>query len=186
METMKAARWALSVVLATSLMTASPSAQGAPRKDFQIALDILTAVLNYDRYTIFDDVSANVKDGVATLTGKVTQPDKRTEIEKRVQRIKGVSAVRNQIEVLPPSKFDEDLRIRVANTIYNNSAFWQYSTLDKPPIHILVEGSHVTLTGVVRSDLDKKLAQSLAMQAGAGNLTNKLQTEAEARQGLEK
>ena len=44
----------------------------------------------------------------------------------------------------------------------------------------------MTLSGTVRSDLDKKLAHSLAMQAGAGNVTNKLLTDAEARQALER
>jgi osmotically-inducible protein OsmY len=157
-----------------------------PRKDFQIALDIVSTVTDYDRYGIFDDVTANVREGVVTLSGKVTLPDKRDEIEKRVKKIKGVGAVRNQIEVLPPSKFDEELRVRVANTIYQNSSFWAYSTLRNPPIHIIVEGNHVTLAGIVHSDVDRKLAQSLAMQAGAGQLTNSLKTDAEAREALER
>jgi osmotically-inducible protein OsmY len=191
MEMMKAPRILLGLVLATTLTSLTSaavdlSAQAAPRKDFQIALDILSTVLGYNQYEIFDDVTANVKDGVATLTGKVTRPYKKDEIEKRVKRVRGVTSVRNEIEVLPPSKFDEQMRIRIADAIYTNSAFWQYSTLQNPPIHILVEGSQVTLVGTVRSELDKKLAQSLAMQVGAGAITNKLLTEAEARQGLER
>ena len=139
---MKAMKTVVGLVLAASVVvTATASAQGAPRKDFQIAMDILTTVTEYDEYTIFDDLQAHVKDGVATLTGKVTMPYKRTEIEKRVKRIKGITSVRNRIEVLPPSKFDDEVRARVANAIYNNSNFWQYSTLRDPPIHILVEGS---------------------------------------------
>ena len=162
-------------------------AQAAPpRKDFQIALDILNTVNAYDRYQIFDDVTVNVRDGVATLTGKVTAANKKNDIEKRVQKVKGVTAVRNQIVVLPPSKFDDDLRSRIADTIYGNSNFYQYAQQEKPPIHILVEGNSVTLTGIVRSDVDRKLAQSLAMQAGAGKLTNNLKTDAEAREALEK
>ncbi len=157
-----------------------------PRKDFQIALEILSTVTTYDQYGIFDDVTVNVKDGVATLTGKVTLPSKRNEIEKRVTKIKGVSSVRNQIEVLPPSKFNEELRVRIGNTIYGDSNFWAYSTLRNPPIHIIVEGNRVTLAGIVHSDLDRKLAQSLAMQAGAGQVTNNLKTDAEAREALEK
>jgi len=185
---MRATGWRrnLALTLLAGVLSTSLAAQGAPRKDFQIALDIYNVVMNYDRYSIFDDVTAHVKDGNATLTGKVTRQDIKTEIEKRVKKIKGVVAVKNEIGVLPPSKFDEELRVRVAGTIYNNTAFWHYSTLEKPPIHIIVEGSKVTLTGTVRSDTDRKLAQSLAMQAGAGNITNKLMTEAEARQSLEK
>ena len=175
----------LSSVLAAALAT-SLAAQATPRKDFQIALDVLNSVLNYDRYTIYDDVSANVKEGHVTLTGKVIRQDVKSEIEKRVKKIKGVVTVKNDIGVLPASKFDDELRVRIAGAIYNNTAFWHYSTLVNPPIHIIVEGSQVMLTGTVRSDTDKKLAQSLAMQAGAANITNRLMTEAEARQSLEK
>ena len=131
-------------------------------------------------------MTVNVKDGVTSLYGKVTMPYKRDEIEKRVKKVRGVSSVRNQIEVLPPSKFDEELRVRIANTIYNNQNFWAYATLDKKPIHIIAEGNKVTLSGIVHSDLDRKLAQSLAMQAGAGQVINNLKTDVEARQSMER
>jgi osmotically-inducible protein OsmY len=184
---MKTGRTTLGVLLIASAITIQGSlATAGQRKDFQVALDILNTVNAYDRYGIFDDVTVNVREGTVTLTGKVTQPDKRNEIEKRVKKVKGVSVVRNQIDVLPPSKFDEDLRVQIANTIYSNSNFWSYSTLEKPPIHIIVEGNHVTLAGIVHSDVDRKLAQSLAMQAGAAHVTNSLKTDAEDRESLEK
>ena len=50
----------------------------------------------YTQFTIFDDVSASVKDGVVTLTGKVTMPYKRDDIEKRVAKVDGVREVRDQ------------------------------------------------------------------------------------------
>ena len=156
----------------------------AQRKDYQIALDILSVVTEYDDYTIFDDVTANVKEGVVTLYGKVTMPYKHDEIEKRVKKLKGVTEVRNQIVVMPPSRFDDELRVHVMNAIYNNGNFIDYAQLRKPPIHIIVEGTHVTLSGVVHSVTDRKLAQSLAMQAGAGTVTNNLKTDAEARAEL--
>ena len=54
------------------------------RKDLQVFKDVATSVNRYTQFTIFDDVSASVKDGVVTLTGKVTMPYKRDDIEKRV------------------------------------------------------------------------------------------------------
>jgi osmotically-inducible protein OsmY len=184
---MKTSRMTFGLLLvAWTLAAPNPSAAGGQRKDFQIAVDILSTVNDYDRYGIFDDVTVNVRTGAATLTGKVTLPAKRDEIEKRVRRVRGVSTVRNEIEVLPPSKFDEDLRVRIANMIYGNGNFWQYATLEKPPIHIVVQGNQVTLAGIVHSEVDRKLAQSLAMQAGAGKVTNNLKTDAEARESLEK
>ena len=105
-------------------------------------------------FTIFDSVDANVKDGVVTLTGRVTMPYKRDDIEKRVAKIDGVREVRDEIAVLPVSQFDDQLRYRIARAIYSNPNFWNYAIMADPPIHIVVEHSRVTLTGVVQSDVD--------------------------------
>src|SRR3954470_10271461 len=55
-----------------------------------------------------------------------------------------------------------------------------------PPIHIVVERGRVTLTGVVQSNVERMLAQSLAAQFGAFSVTNALKTDAEMRDLLEK
>src|SRR6266566_4297154 len=78
-----------SFVAALVLCAASAFAQ-SERKDLQVFNDISTAVNRYAFFTIFDDVSANMESGTVTLTGKVTQPYKRDEIEKRVAKIAGV------------------------------------------------------------------------------------------------
>jgi len=44
----------------------------------------------------------------------------------------------------------------------------------------------VTLTGIVQSEVDRMLARSLVRQDGVLSVTNKLETEAEARERLEK
>src|SRR5213596_3440855 len=93
------------------------------RKDFQIFKDVATSVDRYTQFTIFDDVSASVKDGVVTLTGKVTMPFKRDDIAKRVAAVAGVRTVQDQIDVLPVSQFDDDLRLRIARSIYGNANF---------------------------------------------------------------
>ena len=101
----------------------------------------------YPQFTIFDDVSAVVADGVVTLKGKVTMPFKKHDIEKRVAKVPGVTHVENRIGVLPVSQFDDELRYAVARAIYGSSAFWHYASMVNPPIHIIVEGGRVTLTG---------------------------------------
>ena len=156
------------------------------RKDFQVFKDIATSVERYTQFTIFDDVSASVKDGVVTLSGKVTMPYKRSDIAKRVAKIDGVREVRDQITVLPVSRFDDELRYQIARSIYNHSNFWNYAIMPNPPIHIVVERGRVTLTGVVQSPVDRMLAQSLATQFGAFSVTNALKTDAEVRDALEK
>ncbi|OLC42525.1 MAG: hypothetical protein AUH43_22425 [Acidobacteria bacterium 13_1_40CM_65_14] len=156
------------------------------RKDFQILKDVATSVERYTQFTIFDDVSASVKDGVVTLTGKVTMPYKRDDIGKRVAKIDGVRSVRNEIADLPVSQFDDELRYRIARAIYGNSNFWNYAIMPNPPIHIIVEHGRVTLTGVVGSDVDRMLARSLASQFGAFSVKMDLKTDAEVREALEK
>src|SRR4249920_197848 len=169
-------------------VTASAALAGSiePRKDFQVFKDVAASVDRYTQFTIFDDVNASVKDGVVTLTGKVTMPYKRDDIEKRVGKVAGVQSVVDKIEVLPVSQFDEELRYRIARSIYGHSNFWNYAIMPNPPIHIVVEHGRVTLTGVVNSDVDRMLARSLATQFGALSVTNALKTDAEIGDGLAK
>lgn len=158
----------------------------AQPKDFQILKDVAASVDGYTQFTIFDDISAGVKDGVVTLTGKVTMPYKRNDIEKRIAKVAGVQTVVDKITVLPVSTFDDELRYRIARSIYGHSNFWNYAIMPNPPIHIVVENGRVTLTGVVNSEIDRVLARSLATQFGAFSVTNDLKTDAEMQALLEK
>jgi osmotically-inducible protein OsmY len=177
---------AAAACLLTANIAAADSIGETERKDFQVLKDVATTVDRYVHFTIFDDVSASVKDGVVTLTGKVTMPYKRDDIEKRVSKIDGVKSVRDNLTVLPVSTFDDELRIKIARSIYNNANFWNYAIMPNPPIHIVVENGRVTLTGVVNSNVDRMLARSLASQFGAFAVTNDLKTDAEVRSALEK
>ena len=169
----------------TATVAAADTGEG--RKDLQVFNDISKAVTRYAQFTIFDSVDASVKDGVVTLTGRVTMPYKKEEIEKRVAKIDGVRQVRDQISVLPVSQFDDQLRHRIARAIYSNPNFWNYAIMADPPVHIVVEHSRVTLTGVVQSEVDRMLARSIATsQFGVMSVVNNLKTDAEARDALEK
>ena len=167
------------LLLSATVVTAQP-------KDFQVLKDVASKVDGYTQFTIFDDISASVKDGVVTLTGKVTMPYKRDDIEKRVAKVAGVQTVVDKIDVLPVSQFDSELRYRIARSIYGHSNFWNYAIMPNPPIHIVVENGRVTLTGVVNSNIDRVLARSLAAQFGAFSVTNDLKTDAEMQALLEK
>lgn len=174
------------VVAGVMLCAQSLLAQPAARKDLQVFNDISTTVSRYAYFTIFDDVRADVSGGVVTLEGKVTMPYKKDDIAKRVAKVNGVTAVVNEIEVLPVSNWDEQLRYRIARAIYGNPHFWNYGASANPSIHIIVERGRVTLTGVVQSDVDRMLARSLVDQSGVFSVTNQLQTVAEARDAVER
>jgi hyperosmotically inducible periplasmic protein len=171
---------------AVSIVAFTASLSGAQeRENLQIYKDITAAIDRYVYFTVFDDLNATVEDGVVTLTGKVTMPHKKTDIAKAVARIDGVRRVYDQVEVLPVSSFDDDLRYRIARSIYGNQRFWEYASMPNPPIHIIVERSHVTLTGVVQSNVERVLARSIASQFGAFSVTDQLTTESEMRERLE-
>ncbi len=133
------------------------------RKKLQVFEDIQKQVTRYPFFTIFDDVRVAIDEhGVVALSGYVTGPHKSREIAKRVAAVEGVSGVENDLTVLPLSRDDDRLRVDIARAIYGNSSFWRYGMSISPAIHIVVERGHVTLTGAVRSRVDRQLAETLA------------------------
>ena len=160
-------------VAVTALLGATAAAETPP---VDLVRDVQRAVTRYAYFTVFDDVSVGFdEDGVVTLTGHVTLPNKKKDLGKRVAAIDGVNDVRNDINVLPVSQFDNQLRYRVARAIYGSSAFWHYAARRHPPIHIVVNRGHVTLIGVADTKPDIMLAGVLAAQFGAFSVTNELQ-----------
>lgn len=156
--------------------------------DVKLVRDVQRTVNRYAFFTVFDDVSVVFDEdqaGVVTLQGSVTDPKKKTDLEKRVLSVNGIVEVRNEIEVLPVSTYDNELRYRVARAIYGNSAFWHYAARRHPPIHIVVNRGHVTLTGVADTEADRALARVLAAQFGAFSVTSKLALPSTLGQALE-
>jgi len=180
----------LTLMAGFALVTLSATAafaDGGDRKDLQVFNDISKTVMRYTHFTIFDNVDATVKDGVVTLTGHVTMPYKRDDIERRVAKVDGVKQVNDGISVLPVSQFDDELRYRIARAIYSNPNFWNYAIGPDQPVHIVVERSRVTLEGVVLNDVDRAIARSIATgQFGVLSVKNNLKTEAEVHDALEK
>src|SRR5688572_3597963 len=112
-------------LLITLFTTAAISAYAQePRKDLQVFNDVADQVNRYTQLTIFDSISASVDEGHVVLTGWVTMPYKRDDIEKRVRKVEGLISVDNKIGVLPVSTFDDELRFKIARAIYSHSLFW--------------------------------------------------------------
>jgi len=170
---------------ALALMFAAP-AFAADSDNLQLFRAVQKQVLQYPHFTIFDNVDVKVNDGAVSLTGKVTMPYKREDIEKRILKVAGVNRVDNHLDVLPVSQFDDQLRVGIAHAIYSNPAFRGMVSMVNPPIHVIVENGHVTLDGVVLNDVDRVIARSIAGNFPAFSIRNELKTEAEVKQELEK
>jgi len=167
------------------VLALSGASYAQERKDLQIFNDLSTQVNRYTQFTIFDSIEGSVTDGNVVLSGWVTMPYKKTDLERRVAKVEGVKSVKNDIQVVPVSQFDDELRFRIARAIYGNSSFWNYGAMANPPIHIVVVRGHVTLTGVVNSHVERVLARSLATGFGSFDVKNELKTDAEVREALE-
>ncbi len=129
-------------------------------------------------YGIFDYVDGWVEDGVVALTGYVTHEYKASQMVEFVSRVEGVKEIRNQVEVLPVSTLDDRLRVSLATNIYGNPLFWNYATRLVPPVHIIVDNLHVTLSGVVFSEVEKRVAEDILRQTpGVLSFQNNLKIE---------
>lgn len=143
--------------------------------DQQILSQARREINLYYAYGMFDYVTFEVDHGALTVSGQVTQPFKKTDMGRILERVKGVTALENKIEVLPNSQFDDRLRMQEARAIYGNPYFTPYRNLALPPIRIIVKNSNVTLEGVVINQMDRTEAGMAANSAGlAFSVTNNL------------
>ncbi len=158
---------------------ATKESASLPQTDDQITKNVRHEVLMYPYYTIWDDVSFRVANGQVELSGAVNQPYKKADLQRLVQKVPGVTSVDNEIKVLPVSYQDDRLRLQVARAIYRDPMFTRYAKQAVPPIHIIVDNGHVTLTGVVNNDMEKQIAGMRASGAGLsfGPVNNQLQVE---------
>jgi len=131
-------------------------------------------------YSVFDWLEAQVKpDGTVTLMGEVTRPTTKDDAEARVKKLESATRVINDIEVLPLSPMDDQIRIAVYRAIFRfDSPLFRYGTQSVPPIHIIVKNGHVTLKGVVSNEMDSQLAYMAANGIpGVFEVKNELQVE---------
>jgi len=144
----------------------------------QIADQARKDILTYHAYTIFDNITLQLQNGHLAVNGQVTQPYKKQDIGNLLAHIKGVGEFDNNLEVLPTSQYDDQLRIAVSRAIYRDPFFVHYTDQALPPIHIVVKNGNVTLEGVVSSQLDRAKAEADARLAATFfNFTDNLQIE---------
>lgn len=113
-------------------------------------------------YGIFDNLQFRVDGDHVILSGEVTRPVLKSDAANVVKRIEGVREVTNNIRVLPPSQFDDAIRLREYRAIFGRDSLYRYALGANPTIHIIVENGHVTLVGEVANQTDANLANIAA------------------------
>jgi hyperosmotically inducible periplasmic protein len=124
----------------------------------RITREVRHELVTLPYYGVFDNMAYRVDNGVVTLFGEVTRPTLKSDAERAVKGIEGVSQVVNNIEVLPVSTMDDQIRLAVYRAIYGSSSLERYALQAVPPIHIIVKNGNVTLEGVVATKGDAEAA----------------------------
>lgn len=109
-------------------------------------------------YTVFDDLQYRVDNGTVVLFGQVTQPVLKDDAVRAVKEIEGVK-VRDEIELLPVSPMDWQIRRAEYRAIYGYGPLQHYGVGYQNPIHIIVKNGDVTLRGTVMNNSDKQMAE---------------------------
>jgi hyperosmotically inducible periplasmic protein len=161
---------------------------GAAVPDAQLA-EQLSRKIYYDRTGYADNafsyVTVGVKDGTAVLGGQTYNDIGKDTALSIAQRMPGVKDVVSNIQVLPPSPFDDRLRLRALRTIYGDAVLSRYAIDPARPIRIIVDGGHIVLQGTVQNAMEKQVAGIRANQLpGAFSVQNNLVIENDLKQGM--
>jgi hyperosmotically inducible protein len=136
------------------------------------------ALLMLPYYNVFDNLEFQVDGSHVTLSGQVTWPVLKSDAANAVKRLEGVESVTNNIEVLPLSRFDSQIRRAAYRAIFGSDGLYRYAMGANPSIHIIVDNGHITLVGVVGNQMDKNLAGIRANSVpGVFSVTNNLMIE---------
>jgi hypothetical protein len=181
--------WAIASIFSFVLLAPSalPQDQAAAsdanqQAVLQLAKEVRKQIVTLPQYGVFDNIHFAIQ-GTDTviLRGQASRPTLKSGIENVVKKIKGVKTVTNDIEVLPVSQNDDNIRAAVYRSIYSYAPLQKYTAnrgggsrmpsvtraaggiTNDPPmgyhaIHIIVKNGNVTLVGAVNSEADLTFA----------------------------
>ena len=141
------------------------------KTDSEIQLDVIEE-LKWEPLLHAAEIGVAVKEGVVTLSGTVDIFKKKTLAERAAQRVEGVKAVAEDIEV-KLSTDDKKNDTEIAGAILT-SLKW-HSIIQAGKIKIKVENGWVTLEGETEWDFQSKAAQKIIENTiGVSGITNNI------------
>jgi hyperosmotically inducible protein len=154
--------FSLGLIALFGLATGIPAARAGVGSVDKSSLDykVHRELVTLPWYGVFDNLQYQVNGGKVILSGEVVSEHSQTkrDAENAVKRIPGVTEVVNNIEVLPPLPFDNQIRRAEYRAIFSQATLSGYSMGSIPQIHIIVNGGHVTLEGTVMNEMDRNIA----------------------------
>ena len=166
-----AAALAVTVLPVPALYAASAPAAAAPQQDNSTGSDAANK-LNKKQ---FQNVKVSVENGIATLTGSVDLYEYKADAERRVRRAKGVTAVRNEIQVAGGDASDQDLQKKLSEKLtYDPNAYGR--TFDA--ITLNVSNGVVTVGGHAHNYVDRDSAVAIvSTTAGVKDVVDNIEVD---------
>jgi hyperosmotically inducible protein len=171
-----------SVVLAGAMLMmgayaarAADTAQNPVVNEQALNKHVRHALLTNPWYGVFDNIEYKLEGGKVVLSGQVVLPATKSDAEKSVRRVEGVTEVVDNIQVLPVSPMDDHIRRAEFRAIFSGATLGRYTMGAVPSIHIIVDNGHVTLEGAVMNEMDSNIARIRANSVpGVFSVTNNL------------
>jgi len=145
----------MSRTLLVAILGALLGAGALPAKDVSLSDKVRHELNMLPYYGVFDAITYEVNGNSVTLGGAVHYPVLASDAVNVVKRIPGIDSVENKIEVLPLSRFDDQIRLAAWRVIYSWPTMSRVSTMPLPPVRILVKNGDITLVGMVPTQADK-------------------------------
>src|SRR5690349_1077315 len=98
----------------------SSKAQRDAKSEQNLAREVRHQLVLLPYYSVFDNLAFKLDGDHVTLEGQVTRPTLKSDAEAAVKSIESVSGVTNNIEVLPLSPMDDQLRHALYRAIYGD------------------------------------------------------------------
>lgn len=172
----------------TAVVSMRPAvAQTRDERADAVRADVRKELLQLPYYSVFDFLAFKYERGTAVLMGFAYAPALKEDAERAVKRVAGVDTVQDNVEQLPPSQMDDQIRWREYYAIYSDPFLSKYAPggamlwghrhrfggfagiwgdgfepAGNYPIHIIVKNGRVSLLGVVDNDGDRTIAEMKA------------------------
>jgi hyperosmotically inducible protein len=137
---------------------AAPPERGSQNYEKWLTREVGHQLIQVPWLSVFDNLQYSVHGSEVTLSGQVWQPVTKQDAETAVKGIEGVTKIINNIEVLPLSPMDDEIRRAEYRAVYGAPELQRYAMGVLPSIHIIVKNGHVTLVGTVDNEMDKNVA----------------------------
>jgi hyperosmotically inducible protein len=115
-----------------ALIVGAPTARAGNKTSFDVSRlsdQVRHELVTLPWYGVFDNLEYQVNGNEVILSGQVVSEHSQTkyDAEKAVKRIEGVTKVVNNIQVLPPLPFDNQIRRAEYRAIFSQSTLGRYS-----------------------------------------------------------